>query len=286
MAYSKLPGDFEIELPGDWPPCPICTSDTRIALATMRHRGVGFFCGGGLDQLQWEEDNGHKGLWIKHYHFWQGGRFEGLIPSHFVGVPKARDADRRFDINERRKEWIQSEQGACAGCGRPAMRDWHDRKKLLLWLKDYHPAIFNDVMEVVRVMQPPASMSTWFAELLKVRFDLTDAVGRAIKDSLLQADHGVPKAVLKHLWDSWDGPMRRAATNTLAFGYCRVDNNGKSKRLPERETLLRQHIQINWNGDERLARASSEQWDAVQRVLDSIDAYRATEHEGDQETRL
>ena len=274
MSNAKLPGDFEVELPGEWPPCPTCDSVVRTARATLQHRHIGFFCGRSHRQ-NWVEDNGDAGLWIKHYHFWPGGDFEGLIPSHMVSVPKAADADRRFDINERRKDWIHTEQRACVVCDVSPMRDWHDRKKLLFWLKDHHQDVFNAVMGVINVLQPKPNLSTWFGEVLKSKVEVAQWMNRTIQDSFLQADHGVPKNALKMLWDSWDGEMRRIATSTLAFGKCRPHNNGKSRRLPSRDELLRHHIQLNHGGNERLARENRPQWDALHRVLDSIDANRA-----------
>lgn len=238
----------------------------------MQHRNIGFFCGS-LDRLQWEEDNGNTGLWIKHYHFWPGGQFENVMPEHLVSVPKAKDADRRFDINERRADWIHHLQEACVVCGIPPMRDPHNGKALLYWVKSHHPNLFAELVQVINVMQPKPTFSTWVPEVSKIKAFLVAEVLRMVRDSLLQADHGIPKAVLKELWATWDRDMRKVATNTLAFGYCRPHNNGKSKRLPSREELLRLHIQINFDAKEELARADST-WKPIQRVLDSIDAYR------------
>ncbi len=276
MSSVSEPGEFHVELPGDWPPCPTCASTTRVAVATIKHRNVGFFCGS-LHRLDWEEDNGSTGYWVKHYHFWPGGQFEGLISHDFIGVPKAKNTDRRFDVNERRADWIHNEQRACAVCGVPAMRDWHDRKKLLFWLKEHHPDLFGEIMSVVNVMQPRPTLQNWFDGIAKGHQDVVGEINRRVQDSHLQVDHGVPKAVLNDLWGAWDVEMRRIATTTLAFGYCRPHNNGKHKRLPSREELLRRHIQLNHDGSEKAARASREQWDALQRVLDSIDAYRKSD---------
>lgn len=275
MSYSKGPGDIETELPGDWPPCAECASTGRVALAKLTYRGIAFFCNEGHRQ-QWQEDNGATGLWIKHYHFWPDGQFGGLLPDNYVGIPKAKDRDRRFDINERRADWIHNEQAACSVCGVPPMRDPHDGKALLNWLREYHGDLFDDVVAFINAMRPRPTYTTWFTELIKQKNDVAHEVTRRIRDAKLEADHGIPKVVLRELWDDWTRPMRMAATNTLAFGVCRPHNNGKSKRLPSREELLRRHVQVNYDGDSRRAQADTERWEAVARVLDSIEAFRPT----------
>jgi Mor family transcriptional regulator len=101
-------------------------------------------------------------------------------------------------------------------------------------------------------------------------------INHKVQDSHLQADHSIPKDVLKELWPSLTPAMRAIATGTLVFGLCRPDNNGKSKRLPSRDELLRRHIQFNHGGSEAAARADRKQWKALLDLLDALDAYRKT----------
>ncbi len=277
---------IEVELPDDWPPCPQCGSTDRFASATMKHRNVGFFCAGRDEhRLKWDNGDGTTGLWMPHELFWPGGRFEGLIPPHFLGNPKAKSADRRLDINERRKDWIHNEQMACASCHMPPMRDAHDRGKLLYWLKDYHGDVFADVLAFVNVAKPRPKLSTWFDALFAAHnMELLGTITERVRSSYLQAEHSIPRAVLKELWGAWDGDMRKIATGTLAFGFCRGCNNGKHARLPSRAELLRRHIQVN-HGNEVAARTDRKTWAALERVLDALDAHRATQlSETDAET--
>jgi hypothetical protein len=273
MSIRKSPGDFEVELPGEWLPCDECDSTIRVAFATLRHPGIGFTCGKN-HILKWRNDNGSLGLWIPHYHFWPNEQFEGTLPLDIVGEPKSRTLAKRFEINERRRDWIHNFQPFCVVCRVPPMHDYHEGKKLLHWLKDHHAREFDDVTAIINLMNPKPKYSTWREAISREHVDLSSAIHRRIRDSILEADHGIPIHALKDLWPSWTRKMRELSLTALAFGYCRPHNNGKSKRIPNSEELMRLHLQINYNGLELEARAAIGEWKTLERVLDSLEQYR------------
>jgi hypothetical protein len=274
---SEQPGNqFEVEFPGEWPTCPHCASRTRIAVARLRRRNVGFYCGGpDMHRLPWTTDAGSTDAWVPPEVFWPGGDFEGLLPTYYLGVPKQKDPTRRYEISARRNHFIQNEQPACARCGVPPMRDWYDRGKLLDWLRERNGSEFGDLLAVVNATQPRPKRSTWYEYLVRHHIELVVRINFRIQDSYLQPDLSIPKSVLAALWPAWSPQMRRVAVNTLAFGLCRPCSTGKTPRLPAPDQLLRCHYELNYGGAIDAAKADLATWSPLLRVLQSVEEYRA-----------
>ena len=272
MSYHSLPGDFEVELPGPWPPCPSCGSETRVAVASRGHDRVAFCCGA-MDRLDWTKDGGRR-RWIAAEHFRPDGVFDGLIPDEYLRPPARRPRSMGETVDERRAHWIRHEQHACASCGATPVRDPRDRANLLYWLKAHRPALFGEVIAVVNATQPRPTLSGWFDALLGEREDLVLAIRHAVQDANLRAAPSIPPAVLAELGARWGPAMRKVATATLAFGFCAACCEAERDVIPARAELLQRHVRWNHDGSETAARADRATWAALERVLDALDLAR------------
>jgi hypothetical protein len=201
VADDRLPLDgSEAELFGDWPPCPNCGSVRRKAVATLGHRNIAFICCRCASRHLWINDDGRTGQWIPHDLFWPGNKYENTLAQQYLGNPKSKSAERKYDIILRRIQWIHSEQVSCAQCRKPPLRDWHNDRSAWFWIKEYHPDISDKLVAFGRVRRPALTFTTWKLVLMQENIDLFVEVTGRVRDANLQADHSIPRAVLKELW--------------------------------------------------------------------------------------
>lgn len=248
----------EWELAGDWPRCPDtsegplpCGATARAARVFTAHRNIGFYCGNG-HRLVWA----HKGQWIPHSVFLDGGEYPNLLPDYLLTHRQRRRRDNEFGIGDTARYRV-STATECEACGRPPFLAFDDAKALYKWIERHNGDLFDRIVAELRHASQPLKYSQW---LSRVSVDLRFEVTHAIRNSRLVADHGIPVAVLKLIWPAMSAALRNFARNEFVFALCDQCNRGRGGRLAEpKEALLGRHLRVRLDGN-RVAAAFDPRW--------------------------
>jgi hypothetical protein len=219
-------GEHEGELPGEWPPCKgdwssSCGCRQAFARAVPEHRNIGAYCSKG--HLRKWSDGDVEGHWIPHGKFLAGGEYEGVLPEWIFPDAHAGRGKRPYDIPENRKRLVRLQQQTCAICDTPPFKNYQDSVALLAWLAAYRTALF------LRVRHYLNTIGTYDAEMwqLKLAPEFQFEVRKAVQDSHLQIDHGIPADRLEEIWAALKTKIRTFARNGPIFALCRECNNGR-----------------------------------------------------------
>jgi hypothetical protein len=108
-----------------------------------------------------------------------------------------------------------------------------------IWLRTYHPVTYR---EIHRHFQSnpgsrfPGDGTDWFALLPE---DLRQKVKRLVDDSPLDADHGIPVALLVKIRNQLSSKQRELVRSKFTFELCRGCNRDRSDHLDPLPTLLK-----------------------------------------------
>jgi len=101
---------------------------------------------------------------------------------------------------------------------------------------------------------------------LKIPAALRERVVEALAESALQADHVVPFARLAAALDELTDRELDFAVHRLQIAVCRRCNDGRWRKPLGREDYLRDYVLAVHGGDERMARADTARWHAMENV--------------------
>jgi hypothetical protein len=110
---------------------------------------------------------------------------------------------------------------------------------------------------------------------LKLAPEFQFEVRKAVQDSHLQVDHGIPADRLEEIWAALKTKLRTFARNGPIFALCRECNNGHGGRLPESRTqLIELYAKVYYGGSIARARLDEARWAALNDLCDA--AYPAS----------
>lgn len=273
VISGKIEHEFPVEEAFD--PCPYaeygsaetCGATDRYIRLVSGNFGKALYCG-----------NGHRHdfegkTFIPAEEFGPFGRFKNVLPEE-LRPDDEELRGKRWKIGKRVRKLLD-QRNFCAACGSPPLDTFHspDTSGIWDWLNQHDGKLFAEVRRALAQL-PGFEFKNWYGLLPS---DLKEAVRTRMNNSLLQYDHGIPRAVANELWWRFSPEGRAFLQSALIFRLCRRCNAAKGKRLLDRDELIRRYVAFYFDGSEPAA-MHDVRWNVFMDVLDIV--YAAKELAG------